>query len=220
MSEDPLKASFFQPTTLRANFTYWAKMGKWTEEEAVSLFLGLNPAFTKSETQLTCGRTRQYAAQYFSLRKLAHRATIQKHIAYPYTPVRWLSWAKECDLPMPAELAEEIVKWDGASGAAVSADRARIAHLEAQLAEVTAGTNAHSLKCKDESPTIGTRERETMLKLIIGMAMKGYSYNPKAKRSDRINDIVCDLEKCGVKLSDDTVRRYLREAADLLPPQE
>jgi hypothetical protein len=59
-----------------------------------------------------------------------------------------------------------------------------------------------------------------MLKLIIGMAVKGYSFNPKAKRGDKIMDIVCDLERCGVPLSDDTVRRYLREAADLLPPEE
>jgi hypothetical protein len=220
MSEDASNDSFFQPDGLRASFGYWARMGKWTEEEAVSLLLGLNPAYTKSEAQLSYRHARPHAAKYLSLRKLAHRATDQKHIAYPYTPARWLKWAKECGLPMPPVLEDNIVKWDGASGSSVSADRARIVQLEAQLAEVTARANAPTPKSKGEPPTIGTRERETMLKLIIAMAIKGYSYDPKAKRGDRINEIVSDLENCGVPLSDDTVRRYLREAIDLLPPEE
>ena len=47
-----------------------------------------------------------------------------------------------------------------------------------------------------------------------------YSYDPKAQRSDRIKEIVGDIEKCGLSLSDDTIRSYLRVAAELLPPKE
>ena len=50
-----------------------------------------------------------------------------------------------------------------------------------------------------------------MLKLIIGMAIKGYRFDPKARRGDTIKEIVGDIEQCGLNLSDDTVRRYLRE---------
>ena len=137
MSENAPRDGYFQPDTLLADFAYWAKMAKLTEEEAASLFLGLNPEFTASDRQSSYGQAKPYASQYLSLRKLANRAADQKQVGYPYTP--WLAWAKEeCDIPVPPALEAEIVKWDGASGSAVSADRARITKLQAQIAELTA----------------------------------------------------------------------------------
>ena len=65
--------------------------------------------------------------------------------------------------------------------------------------------------------TLSTRERRTALKLIIGMAVKGYCYDPGAERSDKISEIVHDLDHAGVSLDADTVRKWLREAAALLP---
>jgi hypothetical protein len=99
MSESAPRDGYFQPDTLRADFAYWAKMAKWTEEEAVSLFLGLNPEYTANDDRISYGQTELYAEKYFSLRKLACRATDQKQVGHPYTPARWL--AKECDFPVP-----------------------------------------------------------------------------------------------------------------------
>jgi len=53
--------------------------------------------------------------------------------------------------------------------------------------------------------------------LIIGMATGGYGYDPTAIRSDVVKDIVNDLLKLGLKLSDDTVRKHLKQSADFLP---
>jgi hypothetical protein len=218
MPESARQAGYFQPNSLQADFAYWAKMADWTEEEAASLFLGLNPDFM-ADLELTYGAATEYAAEYFSLQNLASRATERRHIPYPYSPARWLTWAKECNLPIPPALEEEILRWDGASGSAVSADRARIVELEAQLAELTAKADSGS-SGTTVAPSVGTRERDSMLTLIIAMAVKGYGFNPAAKRSDSIKDIVSDIEKCGLSLSDDTVRRYLRDGVELLPPQE
>jgi hypothetical protein len=55
-----------------------------------------------------------------------------------------------------------------------------------------------------------------MLKAIFGMAVRGYAYNPSDKRSKAVGEIVSDLELEGIPLSDDTIRRYLKEARDLL----
>jgi hypothetical protein len=52
------------------------------------------------------------------------------------------------------------------------------------------------------------------------MAVEGYRYDPKQKRSDKIPEIVSDLDKAGIALDADTVRKWLREAAELLPPRE
>lgn len=69
-------------------------------------------------------------------------------------------------------------------------------------------------KVKDD---LSTSERNSLLKLVIGMAVRGYKYAPGASRSDVVPEIAKDLEEAGVRLEADTVRKYLKEAALLLP---
>jgi len=69
---------------------------------------------------------------------------------------------------------------------------------------------------KPSKKEVSTRERDTLYKIIIGMAIRGYAYKPKAQRNNAIADIVRDLEHLGIPVSDDTVRKYIKEAAELL----
>jgi hypothetical protein len=73
---------------------------------------------------------------------------------------------------------------------------------------------------KTAAKGLEARERESLLRLVIGMAVEAYRYDPKQKRSDKISEIASDLEKAGVVLDVDTVRKWLREAGELLPPRE
>ncbi len=65
---------------------------------------------------------------------------------------------------------------------------------------------------------LATRERDTLYKLVIGMAMEGYRYNPRAARNDATAEIAADLAKHGIEVSDDTVRKWLRQAANAVLP--
>lgn len=65
---------------------------------------------------------------------------------------------------------------------------------------------------------LGTRERDTLLKLVIGMAQGGYGYDPNQAKSTAIKEIVDDLESRGIGVSDDTVRKFLKEAAATVLP--
>lgn len=86
----------------------------------------------------------------------------------------------------------------------------RIAKLNARAVEPPPPVTEKSL---------GTREQESLLKLVIGMAVTGYGYDPKAERSPQIPEIASDLALAGISMSDDTVRKWLRVAAELLPPK-
>ena len=68
---------------------------------------------------------------------------------------------------------------------------------------------------------LSTRERETLLKIIIGLAITGYGFNPTKGRSGTPQDIANDLEVLGIGVSVDTVRKKLDEAfTDIgLPPE-
>jgi hypothetical protein len=63
-------------------------------------------------------------------------------------------------------------------------------------------------------------ERENMLKMIIAMAIKGYSYSPKKQRNDAVKELEKDMEDLQIPLGDDTIRKFLNEAKELLPPLE
>ena len=70
---------------------------------------------------------------------------------------------------------------------------------------------------KESKKPLHTRERQTLLKMVIGMAMEQYGYNPKANRNDATAHIASDLSLSGLSIDPDTVRKWLKEAAELLP---
>jgi hypothetical protein len=65
-----------------------------------------------------------------------------------------------------------------------------------------------------KSADLGTRERTTAYKLILGLAAKGYGYKPseRGKRDTVVPEIVSDLETLGLAVSDETVRKWLTDA--------
>jgi hypothetical protein len=65
---------------------------------------------------------------------------------------------------------------------------------------------------------LSTTERNTLLKLVIGMAVKGYRYDPAATKSTAPKEIADDLVELGITVTDDTVRKYLKEAASTVLP--
>lgn len=67
-------------------------------------------------------------------------------------------------------------------------------------------------------PELGKRERETLLKLVIGMAVAGYKHVPGAARSHAPSEIASDLLRLGLAVSDDTVRTWLKVAAEAVMP--
>jgi hypothetical protein len=63
-----------------------------------------------------------------------------------------------------------------------------------------------------------TTERNTLLKMVIGMAVKGYSYDPTAAKSTVPKEIEGDLAALGITVTDDTVRKYLKRATEAVLP--
>jgi hypothetical protein len=125
---------------------------------------------------------------------------------------------------------DRLVAWINERTQEIDRTQAQLEAEKTQALETLSGANAAYMELWQECemlreaaaaapaivpdhPDISTRERDTLLKIVIGMAVGGYSYDPRAARSTVIPDIVNDLETAGVAVSDDTVRKYLREAA-------
>lgn len=87
-----------------------------------------------------------------------------------------------------------------------------IEQLESKVEELEAAMNVNE---KDKPLT--TREKDTLLKMIVAMAIDVYGYNPDSPRGNAVKDIENALLEIGMAVSQDTIRTKLKEAKELLP---
>ena len=214
------------PKDLEApDYAFWARAKKWSEEEATLLAVGCDPASVRGLQNriMHMQHSTNTDEQMFSLRLAQMSVLVDRHFGIPHFhvtigPTEFVSWLQDMKIWVPPGMAEAVgtfdrppVDWQ--SRAVESERRAetsakRVTDLEAAIAD--GAINASS----------ATRERDSLLKLVIGMAIGGYGYDPRGMRSPVPAQIATDLQTRGLSLSDDTIRKYLREGAELLPPAE
>lgn len=71
-------------------------------------------------------------------------------------------------------------------------------------------------KPQKENKTAETTTKNTLLKMIITMAKDGYGFDINDSKSPLHKEISDAAQKYGLSISDDTVRKWLRESAELL----
>ena len=89
---------------------------------------------------------------------------------------------------------------------------AKIELLEQQLTTLTRAPR-DSMKNVD----LGTKERETLQLISLAGSLRGYKYDPDSKRTTTATKMSADLERLGLYISDDTIRKHLNKAAERLP---
>ena len=225
---------FFNQPYANADIDYWSKAAHWTLDEAIALSFGKAPERVNWQTVKPFMGFSRFAFEYGRRRELALRAVPWKQLFDPVLPVIFISWCKRTGLSCPAELEAaitargQIVDWksryeelevragqQATRWAELSEQRANewqeivqgrddtIAELQSRIAEL-------------QRKSVSTKERDSLLKLVIGLAVGGYGFDPSASRSEQPQTIADDLARLGVALDVDTVRKWLREAAQLL----
>lgn len=225
------------PINFKPDFGYWAKLPYWNIEEAVALVLGRDPKYANRKGVQPYLNVSWGARQYEQTLVIAERAVGMQQLTNGTIPGPFLAWAKRYDISVPAELEAAVTKYGGFIGdwktlydqALAQRDAAlerenkladmietakhQVADLTSQLSTRAALAATGSKPRKEADP----REVDTLRKLCIGLAIGGYGYNPADRRSTKVPEIVSDLERLGVMVSDDTVRKHLKAGADMLP---
>ena len=192
----------------------------WSAEEATALTFGKDPEKISSEELERNGGP--FANYYTRLLEIIIEAQEAKILPQLMQPRMYLEWARRTGINFPKRLDDEV-----------SRTEVEFAELERQREDLRSKNKALDIQIqqlryqlevqqaastKSDDKELGERERDTLLKLVIGLAIKAYRYDPKGGRSSVPKDIATDLEKLGLSVSDDTVRNKLSQASELLPP--
>ena len=177
-----------------------ARLAYWSIDEGVALLLGKTPDIVHWETVRDYADVSPFVRRYAQIRDLALRARESGQLALRTEPRVFLEWAKRTGIAYSCELDEHV----------------RSTAVGTQTAAIIDPAETRHEAVTKEKPLL-TRERDTVLKMLGGMALGKYGYDPKATRNTAITAIGDDLDAAGVHVDADTIRKWMREAADNLP---
>lgn len=170
----------------------WALAPTWTIAEGIALSMNRRP----EDVARASDRREMSDRNEFERRlEFAYRAYTISDLGQVNPPAEFLNWAARVGFPFSQAWLDAIPL------------------SEQELAK------AEPPEAPEPPPPVElrTRERNSLLTLVIGMAVAAYNYGPSDRKSDVASEIASDLARAGLSLHPDTIRKWLREAADLLP---
>lgn len=173
---------FYDQPDAQADFEYWSKAEYWTPDEAVAISFGKNPKVVTGEALKNYLGKAQFADNYFSRCDLLDRAILSGRLPREIPPADFLAWAHERSILIPRELTDYL----------------------------SAASSQSSAK------PLSDTERDSLLKLVLGMSIDSYNYKVGETRNpatgENRDSIAAALERHDLKLTPDTIRKYLKEA--------
>jgi hypothetical protein len=172
----------------------------WTIEQATALLIGADPDVILEGIAPAASAPPDVKAAYEKMFRLLDSHIRVSGIGLSQPPTEIIEWALHAKVEPPQALVDAV----RAQGRTLVETR-------------TAARNKSESEGPEQNKPLGERERNTLLRIIVGMAIRGYGYDPDAARSDIPKAIADDLSSLGLDCSDQTVREKLKEARALLP---
>lgn len=198
----------------------WSIMAQWSIKEANLLAFDKNPEdifLDDTDIPITTilydhpdiGLFREYE-------KIVERAVKQGILTDPVVPIDYVKWVKQNTIRFPKDLAELVYKHSDETDWKAKHEELAEQHkklekkyskLETQLQEAQLETKPSALK----------NQQKSLLRIILGIALEKYDYKPGKTKNAATKQIVNDLQLHGIKVSQDTVKKYLDLAQEELP---
>jgi hypothetical protein len=171
-----------------------ARSPYWSLEEGVVLAYDLDPDDAIRHPVTGYGNaTLQAAGDVRALWDHAHRAGEMGLLEERLAPIAFMKWARS----MGVEFHRDW--WDAVVGE-----------------ETPAKDEAEVPLPAEPFTELSTKEQVTLLKMVGGMAMAFYGWDRDALRSGVTAEITSDLDRVGVSLHPDTIRKWLKRSGDVL----
>ncbi|WP_459906760.1 hypothetical protein [Caballeronia sp. HLA56] len=179
------------------DYRYWVALDRWTVKEAALLLDSKDPRL-----HLDFGvRSARGQPEYEKARQIA-------------TVIKRMNWGQRYGMCKWEVKDDPFFICDAVQRAGFALPETLIRELARRQRRDVSPTMP-SFREEEEGKSAITRERKTMLKLIIGLAMGGYRMDPDSPRNLHAKEMRIDLERAGVPLDDATIKKYLDEARRL-----
>jgi hypothetical protein len=166
------------------DYTHWSRLELWSIKHAARLFCGIEPWHYEFDYREYPAETEEAIHKISSLIETAVNANVLENIP--------ISNRQTMD-PAVHLRPQDVVGWAQKKGISIPQELSK------------------AFKVKQPND-LGAREKDTLLKLICGMACAGYGYDPKALRSLITKEIYDDLLKLGISINEDTIKKWLTAA--------
>lgn len=236
--EEQDKKRFFHQHGSEADLDYWAKMPEWTIDEAVVLAFGKDPkVVTWARLDKILSYTSPFVQKCIQLKELILRARKANLLTEPrlafsddlITPYKFVLWAGANRINLPKELVDFVQQTYEANKPPKTTVEIALENLKKPPEKAEESLSQRTRRILDAKKMaqnelrattpkkFHTKEKETLLKLIAGMAVDAYRYDPTASRSPLPKEISDALAQMGIPLDPDTVRKWLKEASEFIP---
>jgi hypothetical protein len=192
----PWFAGGFGHPDYKADFEYWCKMPDFTVDEILCLSIGISPEHFESDT-LDKLEKRSFEDLWPSLQFLIlRRRQLSRNFGVsirrrPVLPEPFLKWIERVEFEVHFELVSFLRRY----------------------LPVTEGSRALG----DMVAKPDKREIKSIAQLFTAMAIDCYGYCPDDAKSPTTREIVDMAAAIGLTISEDTVRKYLKMGAELIP---
>lgn len=197
------------------DWEYWWNLANVTLDEAVCLSLNLDPhqCLGSTNNQSRSIKLMLARAKFYSRRDIAANNARAGTLL--------TSGVGACRVSLP-----DFSKW--ATGLRPPWELPESFHLAVKAHKPSMRPEIPDLLPLDESqPTppeycgdgLGTRQKKTYLGIIGALLKDGYAMDIHARKLSGVSDLLVELEKQGVRISDKTLRTIIKEAAELVPPR-
>jgi hypothetical protein len=216
--DEDAKRPFNRPSSAE-DIAHWSALPLWHLQEATALSFGMEPQHASWKEIEPLVDVSPLAKRYSRLRERVLRAEQAGELFDPISPHKYIQWAQRNTIEVPKVLVDEIVARSGRIQNYESICDAnakltqKISELEAILAAERDKLRSGVVNVVDRP--LKTRERESLQSILIACAIKPYHYSPDT-HSAVPRQISEDLERLGLPLDEDTVRKHLAKAAELL----
>ncbi|EBA03203.1 hypothetical protein RB2150_17664 [Rhodobacterales bacterium HTCC2150] len=227
------------------DYSFWLRAGYWTIEEGAALVLGINPVHVEILNNSTVGFDDDMYRKYQQLCELGIRAKKIGRIEEFPNPISYLEWVQAIDFSKipedllvaranaifnspsrnlfreTAEPFSSIIDYKQSYEGLEKAYYGLLERLDERERELWEGqeidSEMHLHLSGGKANVFEERQRKTMLKILLSVAVNKFRYNPNNKRSSTSKNMASTTDLCGLSVTDETIREHLKSAVAEYP---
>ena len=128
------------------------------------------------------------------------------------SPEALIKWATEIEFELPKGLQSAGAKLFGDRNPGLIAELEALKLENAERTEQVARLEKEVSQLKKDK--IEPKTRTSLLTILLGVALEQYGWDPKSKASKVYEEIASDVERHGLSITAQTIRKHLRIARD------